>query len=324
MIKERSGEESRGVFLLVVSLAGLLRGVVLAIALGGLTGCAPIGADTNSPRGGLASTVETGTPAPPPGSTVAISKGTQTNASAGALGSTPGSGTPTSPSGSSAPGSPGAEPISPAGALASTPGAGTLSRPPGSALTAAKGGDYRIVPDDILQVVVYQAPDFNRDAQVDATGNIALPLLGAIPVAGRTTRDVEGEITGRLKAKYLQNPQVSVTVKDAVGLRVTVEGGVVKPGVVQLRGSVTLLSLIAQSGGFTDTADKSTVLIVRNTESGRALSRFDTNAIAAGTAEDPPVYGGDTVVVDDSTAKTAWKNLGSALGVVGLATIFLH
>ena len=180
------------------------------------------------------------------------------------------------------------------------------------------------MPDDVLQVVVYQAPDFTRDTQVDAAGNINLPLLGGIPVAGRTAHDVEGEITRRLKAKYMQNPQVAVSVKEAVGLRVTVAGAVAKPGVVQLRGNVTLLTLIAQSGGFTDTADKSDVLIVRNTDKGRSLVRFDTNAIAAGTTDDPSVYGGDTVVVDDSAGKVAWKNVGSALGVLGTAVLFAH
>ena len=208
---------------------------------------------------------------------------------------------------------------------ASQPQAGTPApTPDNSAATAANGGDYRIMPDDILQIVVFQAPDFNRDAQVDATGNIALPLLGSVPVAGRTTRDVEAEITRRLKAKYMQNPQVSVFVKDAVGLRVTVEGAVTKPGVVPVRGGVTLLSLIAESGGFTDTADKSGILIFRNTEKGRTVARFDAKAIAAGTAQDPPVFGGDTIVVDDSAARTAWKDVLSSLPAAGMATLFLH
>ena len=298
----------------VDSFAGLLTVAVMAIGLGGLAGCAPKGGETISPAGELASTPEAGTPTAQSPSSPTGSKGAQAGSPAVAL---------ASPSGSDAPSSRGAEAIAPTGALA-TPGGEALTPPTGSSRpTAANGGDYRIMPDDILQVVVYQAPDFSRDAQVDAAGNITLPLLGGIPVVGQTARDVEGEITRRLKAKYLQNPQVSVSVKDAVGLRVTVAGAVAKPGVVQLRGSVTLLSLIAQSGGFTDTADKSDVLIARNTDKGRSLARFDTNAIAAGTADDPPVYGGDTVVVDNSAAKVAWKNVGSALGVLGAAAL-LH
>jgi len=277
------------------SLTGLLRVLVMAIGLGALAGCGSSGDGTFSPVAEQASQPQAACPP-------ASAAGRGSGALAGCASN--GDGT-----------------FSPVAEQASQPQAGTLAPTPGSsAATAASGGDYRIMPDDILQIVVYQAPDFNRDAQVDATGNIALPLLGGVPVAGRTVREVEAELTKRLKAKYMQNPQVSVSVKDAVGLRVTVEGAVTKPGVVPVRGGVTLMSLIAESGGFTDTADKSRILIVRNTEKGRTLARFDATAIAAGTAQDPPVFGGDTIVVDDSIARTAWKDLLASLGIVSLGT----
>jgi polysaccharide export outer membrane protein len=183
--------------------------------------------------------------------------------------------------------------------------------------------DYRIKSDDILQVVVYQVPDFSRDAQVDAAGNIVLPLLGAIPAAKRTVRELEADLTQRLKAKYIQNPQVSVSIKDAVGLRVTVSGAVVKPGVLPVRGNVTLMSAISQSEGFSDTADKSEVIVIRNTDAGRATARFDADAILAGTAVDPIIYGGDTVVVNDSMAKQAWKSLVGVAPVASTARLIV-
>ena len=68
---------------------------------------------------------------------------------------------------------------------------------------------------DVLQITVFQVQDFNREAQVDAAGNVVLPLVGAVPVAGKTVREVESDIARRLKAKYLQDPQVLVSVKDA-------------------------------------------------------------------------------------------------------------
>ena len=73
-------------------------------------------------------------------------------------------------------------------------------------------------------------------------------------------REVESEIARRLKAKYLQDPQVLARVKDAVGMRVAVQGAVRTSG-VQVRGDTTLTNLIAQAQGFTDTADKSSVVI---------------------------------------------------------------
>ncbi len=180
--------------------------------------------------------------------------------------------------------------------------------------------EYRIATDDILQIVVYQVQDFNRDAQVDAAGNIALPLLGSIPARGRTTHDVENDISRRLKAKYIQNPQVSVMVKDAIGMRVIVEGSVTKPGVIGIRGNTTLLNVLAQSGGFTDTADHSGILVFRNTANGREVARFDADPIRSGAATDPPVYGGDTIVVGDSTIKSVWKTTLSSIGLFSVVS----
>jgi polysaccharide export outer membrane protein len=170
------------------------------------------------------------------------------------------------------------------------------------------GGDYRIEPGDILQIAVFQVPDFSRDAQVDAAGDIKLPLLGGVAAAARTARDVEADLASRLKAKYLQNPQVSVTVKDAVALRVIVQGAVRNPGVVPLRGAVTLTNVIAQAQGFGELADKSDVLIIRNSEQGRVAARVDVGAVLTGAAADPPVRGGDIVVVNDSLARSVLKD----------------
>ena len=168
--------------------------------------------------------------------------------------------------------------------------------------------DYRIMSGDVLQITVFQVQDFNREAQVDAAGNIVLPLIGGVPAAGKTVHEVESEIAGRLRAKYLQNPQVLVTIKDAVGLRVSVQGAVKSPGVIQIRGDTTLTTVLAQAQGFTDTADKSSVLVIRNTDQGRVAAKVDAGAILAGSAPDPPIYGGDMIVVDDSFVRSAGKD----------------
>ena len=179
---------------------------------------------------------------------------------------------------------------------------------PGAASAYASTSDYRIMSGDVLQITVFQVQDFNREAQVDAGGNIVLPLIGGVPAAGRTVHEVESEIAGRLRAKYLQNPQVLVTIKDAVGLRVSVQGAVKSPGVIQIRGDTTLTTVLAQSQGFTDTADKSSVLVIRNTDQGRVAAKVDAGAILAGSAPDPPIHGGDMIVVDDSFIRSAGKD----------------
>ena len=193
---------------------------------------------------------------------------------------------------------------------------------PGSPGSLAAQTEYRISPQDIIEVTVYQVPDLNRSVQVDASGMVGLPLLGAVRAGGRTVRELESDIARRLGARYLQSPQVAVFVKDAAGLRVTVDGAVKKPGIIQIKGTTTLLAALAEAQGFTETADQSGVMIFRPTEKGRSVARFDANAIRSGAAVDPPVFGGDTVVVDESTARTAWKVFREALPITNIYRFF--
>ncbi len=192
-------------------------------------------------------------------------------------------------------------------------------------LPRATGSDaevYRVRTGDLIEVNLYQLQDLNRVAEVDGAGNINLALIGATPAAGRTVRQLEEEIAARYRARYLQNPQVSIFVKDSVGLRVTIDGAVRKPGIIMARGDMTLLRALAEAQGFTEVADQSNVIIMRNSPQGRAVARFDVNAIRSGNMPDPQILGGDTIVIDDSTAKTAWKQFREAVPALGLFRLF--
>lgn len=184
---------------------------------------------------------------------------------------------------------------------------------------SAQRAEYRLAPDDVIDISVYQVPDLNRSVQIDGSGRIMLPLVGVIHASGKTIRELELDLTKRLGAKYLQSPQVAIFLKESIGQRVIVEGDVRTPGVVQSRGGMTLLAAIASAGGFGETADFGAVFVLRQTEKGRMAARFDVAQIRAGAAQDPQIYGGDTIIVDSSTGKTAWKGLRDALPV---ATFF--
>jgi polysaccharide export outer membrane protein len=189
--------------------------------------------------------------------------------------------------------------------------------PTSSFTRATSEGLYRIASGDVLDVNVFRQPDLSRTVDVDGSGQVLLPLIGTMSAAGKTVRELEAEITRLLRAKYLQSPHVSVTLKEAVGQRITVEGSVRSPGIRQARGQTTFLRVLAESGGFTDTADQTAVMLFRETEKGRVTMRLDANAIRAGQAPDPVILGGDTIIVEDSTGKTAWKHTREILGVAG-------
>lgn len=185
--------------------------------------------------------------------------------------------------------------------------------------------DYRISPQDVLDINVYQFPNLSRVVQVDGTGRVSLPLVGGVVAGGRTVSEFEADVTRRLGAKYLQSPQVSVFVKESVGLRVTVDGAVKRPGVYTLKGKTTLLQALALGEGINEIGDASAVTLMRTVDQKRVGAKYDVAAICAGQAEDPMVYGGDTIVVDELVARQGLQVLkGTIPAVVGASPLLLH
>jgi polysaccharide export outer membrane protein len=186
----------------------------------------------------------------------------------------------------------------------------------GSVTPAANGG-YRIGALDVLDISVFQVPDLTKTVQVSDTGTINLPLVGEVSVAGKTPQEVELDLTARLGAKYLQNPQVTVYVKEYNSQQITVEGSVKKPGVIPIKGKTSLLQLIAMADGFDPNSDW-TVLVLRETNGRRSAAKFDVDAIQKGRADDPLLQSGDIVVAGNSAIKAGYNAILKALPMAGL------
>lgn len=198
----------------------------------------------------------------------------------------------------------------------------TAELPPPDPIALAQIGsaaEYHIGPMDTLDVNVFQAPNLNRTVQVDATGRIDLPLIGPIRAAGLTTTDLQKTITAALDQKYLQSPQVSVTVKEFVSQRVTVDGAVEQPGVYPITGRTTLLQAIAMAKGADQkSANEKQVVIFRTVNGERMAARFDLTEIRKGRADDPEIYGDDMVVVDRSGARSLLHGVTSTLPMLAV------
>jgi polysaccharide export outer membrane protein len=177
--------------------------------------------------------------------------------------------------------------------------------------------DYRIGTQDLLEVQVLGIQDLRRDARVNAKGLIGLPLIGAVRVAGLTTAEAEALIAGLYRKDYLQNPEVSVFVKEFTRQSVTLEGAVAKPGVYPLKGPTTLLQAIANAGGQGSLADLSDVVLFRMDENERRAIKFDVAKIRTAEAPDPLLQPGDLVVVNRSAARVAIRDsiLGDIIGI---------
>jgi polysaccharide export outer membrane protein len=105
---------------------------------------------------------------------------------------------------------------------------------------ATPTAEYRIGVGDKLSVRVFQVADLSfEELVVDTSGNINLPLIGAVRSAGRTAGEMSTDIALRLAAQYLRDPQVTVTIKEAASQKITVDGAVTNPGVYEKRGSTS-------------------------------------------------------------------------------------
>lgn len=132
-----------------------------------------------------------------------------------------------------------------------------------SVLTAKRDlyRDYKIGPEDLLEISVFEEEKLNKTVRVSSQGNINLPLLGILRVKGLTANELEKEIRDLLAEKYLQDPNVNVFIKEYRSQRISVIGAVEKPGVFEVTGQKTILDILAMAGGLREDAGQLLFLI---------------------------------------------------------------
>ncbi|RWB07567.1 polysaccharide biosynthesis/export family protein [Mesorhizobium sp.] len=187
------------------------------------------------------------------------------------------------------------------------------------AQNSQNGNEQPLSPNDVLEVNVFQVDNLNRTVQVDAGGQISLPLIGTVIAAGKTVRQLEQEIETAYGANYLQSPDVSVFVKESIGQRITVDGEVTKAGIFPVSSNSSLIDAIALAGGFNAVGDAKKVFVYRNVGQNTLVANYNVEQIRAGKSRNPRIYGGDKIVVFASKSKIAMNNLKDALGVASSA-----
>ncbi len=122
-------------------------------------------------------------------------------------------------------------------------------------------------PNDLLEIAVFDVEQFSRTVRVADDGTITLPFVGRIEVGGMTRVALEQRIAALLNDKYVQDPQVSVFVKEYNSRKISVGGAVKNPSTFELLGRKTLLDVVAEAGGFTEDVGR-TVYVVRHLPGG--------------------------------------------------------
>ena len=169
--------------------------------------------------------------------------------------------------------------------------------------------DYKITPNDLLEVEVFGVTELKRTVRVNSTGHIALPLIGMVLVAGLTPADAEALLAVQYGSKYLQDPQISIFIKEFTTQRITLDGALIKPGIYPLTGQITLLRALALAGGGSQLADMEQVMLFRITPQGQSLlEKHDVLKIRKGEAPDPLLQGDDVVVVNRNGARATLRD----------------
>ncbi len=171
--------------------------------------------------------------------------------------------------------------------------------------------DYRIGPDDQLDISVLEAAELDRAPRVSASGEISLGLVGTVRAAGLTTRELEIVIEELLRQHYIKEPHVSVQVRDIQSHPISVFGAVKKPGVFQVRGPRTVVEMLSMAEGLDIDAGETVIVEHLGSSAVSPAIAVTKSASALETASTAPAATSSTADIAGTVAIDLKKLLGT-------------
>lgn len=155
-----------------------------------------------------------------------------------------------------------------------------------------------IGPDDVLSIVFLYEKDLTSDVAVRPDGMISLPLINDIQAAGLTPEQLRVNVIKAVD-RFIQEPTVTVVVKQINSRKVFITGKVGKPGVYPLHDSTTVLQLIATAGGLLEYADSTNIVIMRSDKGTLTSHLYNHNQVVKrkNIQQNIELKSGDTVIV---------------------------
>jgi len=153
---------------------------------------------------------------------------------------------------------------------------------------------------DEIQLKFYLSPELDQDAIVRPDGRISLQLLDDVAAVGLTPMELDRIVTEGYRTE-LRNPEITVIVKK-MAAKVYVGGEVRQPRFVTHSGSLTVLQAVFEAGGFTDTAEPSSVILLRRLNDDKGFAaKLDLKKVMSAEAEDIALMPSDTIFIPKST-----------------------
>jgi len=155
---------------------------------------------------------------------------------------------------------------------------------------------FVIGPEDVLHVEVWKDQDLSRDVTVRPDGLISLPLVGDVKTEGLNVKQLTEVLTKRY-AKYIETPNVSVSLNAINSFKVFIVGKVNAPGAFPIRSNTTVLQAISMAGGFAEWATPDKIVLVRQEAGQEKHYRINYDKIVSGTAPDVYLHKNDRLIV---------------------------
>jgi len=167
-------------------------------------------------------------------------------------------------------------------------------------LVSGPNREYRLQVGDEIQLKFYLSPELDQDAIVRPDGRISLQLLDDVGAVGLTPMELDRIVTEGYRTE-LRNPEITVMVK-RLAAKVYVGGEVRQPRFVAHSGSLTVLQAVFEAGGFTDTAEPSSVILLRRLNDDKGFAaKLDLKKVMSAEAEDIALMPSDTIFIPKST-----------------------
>ena len=155
---------------------------------------------------------------------------------------------------------------------------------------------YRVGVEDDLAIAVWHEPELSQAVTVRPDGMITLPLLNDVKVANLTTEEVQALLVEKLKP-FVNDPQVTVSIKAVKSRKVFLVGNVAKQGMYYLNGRMTVLELLSEAGGLGPFAKSKSIYVLRKEAGKEVRLPFNYKKAVSGKGDNPELMPGDMVVV---------------------------
>jgi polysaccharide export outer membrane protein len=173
--------------------------------------------------------------------------------------------------------------------------------------SAAQAQSAALHPGDVVSISVYQDPKLDRQVVIGPTGMISFPLVGQIHAAGLTPAGLESVLKARLKSRFTEEPDITVsfiaakTLEEDLKPRIFVTGEVLRPGFYVMRRRVDVMQAIAEAGGFSPFAAKRRIQVRRKIRGVDSVFEFNYYDYFSGTnvTDNISLRPGDVVIVPE-------------------------